>query len=424
MTEMTETIESRPDLIDERGSSRVFCDVARLLASATDPDTRVGQVLTLLRSLVAYDECAVLDASPGRLPHLLTCSKAPAGEKARLLALMTPLLSSIGSETLVSDVYSTAAGQLAIPLVSLDTVVGLLFVERALGPYDERDVHVLSVFAAQLGAYFSMLQARARDVELTRQLEGAKQKGTAASQAKDELLALVSHQLRTPLNTILAWADTLRAKGASDAERDQAFQAIGRSVRVQSALIDDLLERSDIAEAAPRLDLSAVAPTGVDSTGAVGQPESVVTRKKGHALSGIHVLLVDDDRDICEVLQFVLEGQGAVVTVAGSVAAALLALDRSMPHVLLSDIAMPGATGHDLMRKVLALRGADAPPAAALSAYARAQDVQMATASGFQMLLEKPVDPVALIAAVASLAVTPIRINPARPEGTKPSWTS
>ena len=88
------------------------------------------------------------------------------------------------------------------------------------------------------------------------------------------------------------------------------------------------------------------------------------------ALAGIRVLLVDDDRDICEVLQFVLEGQGAVVTVAASAAEALAALERSMPDVLLSDIAMPGETGYDLMRQIVAREGERAPPAAALSAYA------------------------------------------------------
>ena len=137
---------------------------------------------------------------------------------------------------------------------------------------------------------------------------------------------------------------------------------------------------------------------------ATGGPE-----RAGHderALAGIRVLVVDDDSDICEVLQFVLEGQGAVVTVAASAAEALAALERSMPNVLLSDIAMPGGTGYDLMRKIVAREGDAAPPAAALSAYAMEQDLQEALASGFRMLLAKPIDPEALIAAVAALAGT------------------
>jgi CheY-like chemotaxis protein len=67
---------------------------------------------------------------------------------------------------------------------------------------------------------------------------------------------------------------------------------------------------------------------------------------------------------------------------------------------------MPGETGYDLMRKIVAREGDGAPPAAALSAYVLEQDLQDALASGFRMLLSKPIDPGALIAAVAALAGT------------------
>src|SRR6185295_151505 len=110
------------------------------------------------------------------------------------------------------------------------------------------------------------------------------------------------------------------------------------------------------------LPLADPPPEAVDPPKAEGEGE--------RALAGIRVLIVDDDRDICEVLQFVLEGQGAVVTVAASAAEALSALERSMPDVLLSDIAMPGGSGYDLMRRVVASEGGRDLPAAALSGYA------------------------------------------------------
>jgi CheY-like chemotaxis protein len=75
-----------------------------------------------------------------------------------------------------------------------------------------------------------------------------------------------------------------------------------------------------------------------------------------------------------------------------------------MPDVLLSDIAMPGESGYDLMREIVARKGASAPPAAALSAYAAGHDLGQAQASGFRMLLAKPIDPRALIGTVATLA--------------------
>jgi signal transduction histidine kinase/CheY-like chemotaxis protein len=122
------------------------------------------------------------------------------------------------------------------------------------------------------------------------------------------------------------------------------------------------------------------------------------------ALAGIRVLLVDDDQDIGEILQLVLESQGAIVSVVHSAVEALASLTLSMPNVLLSDLSMPGGSGYDLMRSIVAREGKNAPPAAAISACAPGQSLRKALDSGFRMLLEKPIDHPALIAAVATLA--------------------
>jgi len=126
-----------------------------------------------------------------------------------------------------------------------------------------------------------------------------------------------------------------------------------------------------------------------------------------HVLEGIRVLVVEDDQDLRDTLQFVLEYYGAEVTVAGSVAEALAALERSRPDVLLSDLAMPGESGYDLMREIAA-RGKGSPPAAALTSYAREEDRQQSLAAGFRMHLGKPIEPEALVAAVAQLAGRPL----------------
>jgi signal transduction histidine kinase/ActR/RegA family two-component response regulator len=133
-----------------------------------------------------------------------------------------------------------------------------------------------------------------------------------------------------------------------------------------------------------------------------GAPEG--GRRDERALAGIRVLIVDDDTDLREVLRLVLEGQGAVVTLAGSPAEALAALEHSMPDVLLSDVSMPGESDYDLMRKIVAREGEGARSAGALAGYATGGGLQQALASGFRMQLAKPVDPRTLIAAVAALA--------------------
>ncbi|HEX4499513.1 MAG TPA: response regulator [Thermoanaerobaculia bacterium] len=123
-------------------------------------------------------------------------------------------------------------------------------------------------------------------------------------------------------------------------------------------------------------------------------------------LAGVRVLVVEDETDTRELLVVALQQCGAEVTAFGSVPEALEELDRALPHVLLSDIGVPGEDGYSLIRKVRARgpgQGGDLP-AAALTAYARAEDRQRALDAGYQTHLAKPVDPAELIAAVARLA--------------------
>ena len=131
----------------------------------------------------------------------------------------------------------------------------------------------------------------------------------------------------------------------------------------------------------------------------------VPTLENQPRLDGIHVLAVDDDADSLSLLRTVLEAAGATVTTADSAAAALDAMRQRRPDVMVADIGMPRVDGLQLIRTV---RQMDEPlrsiPAAALTAYARSQDRITSLASGFQMHLVKPIDPLELIVAVSRLA--------------------
>ena len=131
------------------------------------------------------------------------------------------------------------------------------------GGYDEQHLRLLSVVAAELAAYFSMLQAFQREEARAEELAQAQRTVEAAGRAKDEFLALVSHELRTPLNSILVWADALRSKETSDGDRKRAVEAIERAVQTQAKLVADLLDLACIAAATLRLDLRAVDPAHV-----------------------------------------------------------------------------------------------------------------------------------------------------------------
>ena len=195
-------------------------------------------------------------------------------------------------------------------------------------------------------------------------------------------------------------------------QADSSSTRVHGGLGVGLALVKDLVQlhggqvRAESAGEKKGATFTVELPLAAPAPRSHGAPDAV---RLGERLAGIRVLIVDDDRDICEVLQFVLEAQGAVVTLAASAAEALAALERSLPDVLLSDIAMPGGSGYDLMRKIGVRQGGRTLPAAALSGYAAGQDLQQALASGFRMQLAKPIDPEALIAAVATLAGTNAR---------------
>ena len=122
------------------------------------------------------------------------------------------------------------------------------------------------------------------------------------------------------------------------------------------------------------------------------------------SLKGMSVLVVDDDRENCEVVAANLASREAEVLTAESAAQALDVLQHSHIDVLLADIAMPTEDGYSLMRKVRALEAAASKvPAAAVTALARDEDRQQAFNAGFQLHLAKPIDGAALVAAVASL---------------------
>jgi CheY-like chemotaxis protein len=122
-------------------------------------------------------------------------------------------------------------------------------------------------------------------------------------------------------------------------------------------------------------------------------------------LSGLQILVVDDEADIRELVAFVLEEFGARVTVTASAKEALAALNQCVPDVLLSDIGMPDVDGYMLMRQVRTLPAEQGGQvkAIALTAYEGEYNQQQAIEAGFQMHIAKPVEPEELVRAIARL---------------------
>jgi signal transduction histidine kinase/DNA-binding response OmpR family regulator len=381
------------------------------------------------------------------------------------------------------------------------------------------------------------------------------QESQRANRVKDEFLATLSHELRSPLNAILGWAKLLCSRQFDHATTIRALQTIERNARLQTQLIEDLLDVSRILRGKLRLEVLPVnlansieaaietmrlaaetktiqiqthldptvgmilgdpnrlqqiiwnllsnaikfTPEGgkidivlekigshaqiqVKDTGKgissdflpyifeyFRQADSSMTRTQGGlglglaivhhlvelhggsvyaesqgegqgstftvmlplqkqaeaearqsdletvrqqisssrpALSGLRIMIVDDEPDTREFLSFLLRQYNAEVYTSESASQAFAAFTEFHPDVLVSDIGMPREDGYSLIRRIRTLtteQGGNTP-AIALTAYAREDDQKQALAAGFQTHLAKPVNSSELVTAILKLA--------------------
>jgi signal transduction histidine kinase/ActR/RegA family two-component response regulator len=364
---------------------------------------------------------------------------------------------------------------------------------------------------------------------------GAREEAERLSRMRDEFMATVSHELRSPLSAITGWSDILARKASADETLTKAAQVIRRNAMLQAQLIDDLLDMTAViagkltlsesvfdvtalarevtlshlhaaqqkgvalacddglpamvrgdarrisqvlsnlvgnaikfTEAGGRVQVSLSTQDG-EATVKIGdtgrgispaflphvferlrQEDASKTRKAGglgiglaiakavvdlhhgtisaHSaglgagaefvftlpladhvpyrappqepadslgdvdLSGVHILLVDDEKDAREVGQIALASMGAQVKTASSGAEALRILERERFDLLVSDVGMPAMDGLTFVRT---LRAGDSPnaaiPAVALSAFALQSEQAEGLAAGFDAYVTKPI---------------------------------
>jgi signal transduction histidine kinase len=390
-------------------------------------------------------------------------------------------------------------------------------------------------------------ELRDENEETTSQLSSLRE----ADHEKDEFIAIISHELRTPMTSILGWTRMLALGGLDEDTRQEALESLERSTLAQAKLIEDLLDESRIASGKlaldPRLlDLRTVAHSAIsmarpaaeakeidleveegnETCQVLGDPARLqqavgnlvgnaikftpeggkvfvrvgcessegfievtdtgrgitpdllphlferfrqgegqaVERQSGLGLglsitrhlvelhggavvassagegegstfairiplhegasedikdrdaaararslpevSGIHVLLVEDETDNRKVLSAALRHCGAEVTCAGTAADALQMVGDVRPDVLICDISLPDLDGCELLPR---LRSAEEgtgerTPALALTVLGRPGEQARITAAGFDLFRQKPIDPVDLAHEVARLA--------------------
>jgi CheY-like chemotaxis protein len=127
------------------------------------------------------------------------------------------------------------------------------------------------------------------------------------------------------------------------------------------------------------------------------------------SLVSLEILVVDDDRDVRDLLALLLESRGAVARTVSSAAEAIDAIRRRRPQVLLADLRMPDEDGYSLIRKLRAeeqKQSQDRLPAIAVTADASSCDREQAIIAGYDAHIAKPVDPEELAHAIANVVRT------------------
>ena len=152
-----------------------------------------------------------------------------------------------------------------------------------------------------------------------------------------------------------------------------------------------------------------MASTAVSARGSVGMADAGVTfqpvQQAQEDLTGIRVLVVDDDPDARHLLEQILGDRGARVRTANGAEEALSLLQSEAPDVLVSDIGMPEVDGFELIRRVRSHsdRQLAGLRALALTAFTRTEDEARALREGFDAYLPKPVEAAMLVSRVAGL---------------------
>jgi two-component system, chemotaxis family, CheB/CheR fusion protein len=134
-------------------------------------------------------------------------------------------------------------------------------------------------------------------------------------------------------------------------------------------------------------------------------PAAAPLPKASGRCAGLHVLVVDDDRDTAHSLQMLLEIEGAKVDAATSGAEALSIAAKRRPDLVLTDVGMPEMDGYMLLELLRAQPGMGELPVIALTGFGRPHDVTRAQQAGFDAHISKPVEMEDLLAKIVE--VTP-----------------
>ncbi|MEH2381526.1 MAG: PAS domain S-box protein [Nostoc sp.] len=175
-------------------------------------------------------------------------------QERRQIVVNDVLHSTHPNAQILNDLGITAyAGQ---PLIAQGKLLGVLsFASRTRTHFTSGEIALLQATSDQVAVALERAQLMAS-------LQQQKEQLVQANRIKDEFLAVLSHELRTPLNPILGWSKLLQTKKYDEATTTRALETIERNAKLQTQLIEDLLDVSRILQG--KLSLN-IAPVNLES---------------------------------------------------------------------------------------------------------------------------------------------------------------
>ena len=218
---------------------------ARILLADDNADMR-DYVSRLLRS--RYEVDAVADGA---------AALVAAYEQAPDLVLSDVMMPGLNGFELLRELRSDPRTR-EVPIILLSARAGEE--ARIEGLKAGADDYLVKPFSARelmarVGAALELSQLRQ---ETTRREQKLRAEAESANRLKDEFLATLSHELRSPLNAMLGWTTLLRSRKFDEATVNRALETIERNARTQAQLVEDLLDVSRIIRGQLRLNVRAV----------------------------------------------------------------------------------------------------------------------------------------------------------------------
>jgi CheY-like chemotaxis protein len=214
-------------------------------------------------------------------------------------------------------------------------------------------------------------------------------------------LAALAHEMRNALSPLVSAAQLLSVQPENAEQVHELASVILRQSEQLTGLINSF---HGMSREAP-IDGLPTAPTTSATSEKLTQLSSARNDATGAdaTLPRWRVLVVDDAPAAARLLQRLLEKLNQNVRVAHHADSALEQLPHFKPNLVISDIAMPGASGYELARRIRALTAIQQPRLIALSGYDQDDDRDKARQAGFDGYLCKPVDLSALKTLLESL---------------------